>query len=235
MTLAGPAPALLPDIVDRGTGARTAPPRVAGPLSVVQDAPERALAVLEADVPPLDAVVWLSVHLAAVEHVVHPLVARVLDDRAAVAALRSGTVGVQEMLRLLELFVTGDRAVLDEARAVAALVPSVQAQARKERRVLQRLADRLSCDEQRQVAAAYQDALQHAPTRPHPHSPHGARLAALAFHVNAWRDRVMDTLDSRHLPTPRPRREPLRSGRSTRGLLAGTSSAPTMGSGAALP
>ena len=86
--------------------------------------------------------------------------------------------------------------------------------------MLQRLAERLSPDEQRQVTAAYQEALQHAPTRPHPHSPHAGWLGALAFHVNAWRDRIMDTLDSRHLPTPRRHREPVRSGRRARGLLA---------------
>lgn len=188
-------------------------------FSVVEDAPERALALLkDPNAPSLDAIVWLSVHLAAVEHVVYPEVVRVLGDAPAVLALRQGMVRVEQTLRQLELFVTGDIADLDQPRVTATLIKSVEAQARREQLVLQRLAERLSPDEQQHIAASYQDTLQHAPTRPHPHSPHGARLGALAFHINAWRDHVMDTLDSRHLPTPQRHREPLRSARRERGL-----------------
>lgn len=189
-------------------------------LAVVGDVPQQTLAAMRAShTPSLSAVVSLSVHLAAVQHAIVPQVSRVLDDSRAVESLRSGSLGVERRLRVLELYLTGDVTALDKPRAIQALIDAVDAQSQRETRVLQRLAGRLSDDEQRALAEKYMHALLHAPSRPHPNSPHGATLGSLAFHVNSWRDRVMDTLDSRYLPVQRRLREPLRHGRLRRGLM----------------
>jgi hypothetical protein len=55
--------------------------------------------------------------------------------------------------------------------------------------------------------------LEHAPTRPHPHTPHRGVLGAAAFRVDAWRDRVLDTMDGRHVPAPRAPRQSVAPGR----------------------
>ena len=52
-----------------------------------------------------------------------------------------------------------------------------------------------------------------APTRPHPHLPHRGITGAIAFRVDAVRDRVLDTMDSRHVPLPRAPHESRTPGR----------------------
>src|SRR5438034_677374 len=64
-----------------------------------------------------------------------------------------------------------------------------------------------------QLMASYDAALRQAPTRPHPHTPHRGLLGAVAFKVDALRDKVMDTMDGRHVPAPRKERRPVKSGR----------------------
>ncbi len=63
------------------------------------------------------------------------------------------------------------------------------------------------------AALAYQRALEVGPTRPHPHAPHAAVLVTLAYHLNAARDHVLDTLDSRPVPPTAPRRGEVRADR----------------------
>ncbi|HEV7208463.1 MAG TPA: hypothetical protein VGN54_06970 [Mycobacteriales bacterium] len=186
------------------------------PLRALEEARERALALLDdPDVPPLDAVVWLSAHLSAIQHVVHPAVARVLRDEPTLTTLRQSNLEIERALRLLERFHSGDWLAigLDEPAMTRSLVALVTEQAGIEHPLLQRLAEQLSADEQEKIVAAYQHALEHAPTRPHPHSPHGTRLGALAFRVNELRDRIMDTVDSRPIPTPRPHRKLIKPSR----------------------
>lgn len=202
----------------------------ARPLEDIQDARTGALALLDdTGVPPLDAVTWLSAHLSAVQHVLHPAVARVLHDRPAVAALRRSTTLIERSLRLLEQSLAGDAHIpaLDRAAHRQALVASITAQAAAEQVLLDQLARTLPLEEQRRLVEDYQQALEHAPTRPHPHAPHGALLGALAFRVNGWRDRVMDTVDARRVPSPRPVPAPPVHSRWGDYALGGGSSAPT--------
>ena len=181
------------------------------PLQAIEDAHERALeALADPDTPTLDAVVWLSVHLAAVQHVVQPEFSRFFDG-PIVRTFRRGAGRIERTLRTLEQLESGDALVsnVDETRVLHALVAQVGAQADLEHRLLDQLAERLSPDEQRRLVAEYQCALAQAPTRPHPHAPHGPVLGGLAFRVNGPRDHVMDTLDSRHIPTPHRPRKPV--------------------------
>jgi hypothetical protein len=198
-------------------------------LDAIEDAHNRALDLLADPLArPLDAIVWLSAHLSAVQHVVHPAVARVLHNRFDVTQARQGAVAIEHALRQLEQLYSGDAlaAGLNGPRISASLVTLVTEQAAQEHALLRRLAAQLTAEEQERIVVAYEHALEHAPTRPHPHAPHGAPLAALAYYVNARRDRVMDALDSRPVPTPHPARKPPRGGRWSE-YLAGRSSAGT--------
>jgi hypothetical protein len=184
-------------------------------LRAVQDAPHRALDVLaDPHAPLLDAVVWLSAHLSAVHHVVHPELRRRVGATSVDEAVASA-VQLEHLLRELEQQVTGDAlaAHTDQAHLVRSLANELTAHIALERGLLDQLRERLSPKEQRHLAATYQHALAHGPTRPHPHAPHGQALSGLAYRVNSPRDRLMDTLDSRHVPTRRRSRLPVKPSR----------------------
>jgi hypothetical protein len=191
-------------------------------LGAIEDAHNRALDLL-ADplVRPLDAIVWSSAHLSAVQHVVHPAVARVLQNRSEVTQARQGAVAIEHALRQVEQLYSGDALAvgLNGPRTSASLVTLVTEQAAQEHALLRRLAAQLTAEEQERIVVAYEHALERAPNRPHPHAPHGAPLTALAYYLNARRDRVMDALDSSRC-RPRTRRG------SRRGPPAGASTSP---------
>lgn len=177
------------------------------PLQEIEEAGSRVLALLvDPAAPPLDAVTWLSAHLSAVQHVLHPAVDKVLHDTSAVQALRRSTAHTEGALRLLEQSLSGDALVpsLDRQRTRQQLVEATREQTAQEQALLEQLAEQLPVQEQEQLVADYRNALAHAPTRPHPHAPHGAVLGRLAFWVNGFRDRAMDTMDARPVPSPRP-------------------------------
>ena len=191
-------------------------------LTEIEVAHERAFAALDGPSESmLDAVVWLSAHLAAVQHVVRPAASRVLGDAPAIKAMDRGAVRLERTLRSLEQFASGDAlaAGTDAGRLTRELTRSVGAQADREHAILRRLGDVLTPQEQADLVAAYRRALEQAPTRPHPHTPHAGRVGALAFWVNARRDRVMDTLDARHVPTPHRARAQVKTGRWSDYLL----------------
>ncbi len=195
--------------------ALTPAPRDDRPLHVIEDAYEHAFATLaDPQAPQLDAVVWLCVHLSAVQHVVQRELARFLEGRD-VAAFRRRGLQLERTLRTLEQLECRDALVsnVDAGLVLRSLLDQVRAQADHEHRLLLQLAERLSPPEQRRLVADYERAMAHAPTRPHPHAPHGRVLGALAFRINGSRDRIMDTLDSRPTPTPHPPRKPVRSSR----------------------
>ncbi len=184
-------------------------------LRAVEEAPLHALAVLtDPHAPLLDAVVWLSAHLAAVEHVVHPQFRRCVDP-SSVAQQLADADQIEHLLRALEQQLTGDAlaAHIDRKRLVRSFALRLVEYIEEERRLLDLLRSRLTPAEQQLVAASYQHALERGPTRPHPHAPHGRLLGNLAYRVNGPRDRLMDTLDSRHVPTPHPSRRTVKTSR----------------------
>jgi hypothetical protein len=185
------------------------------PLHVIEDAYDHALGALgDEKAPPLDAVVWMCAHLAALEHVVHREMTR-LCNGPDVNASRSGSFQLERTLRTVEQLACGDALTLnvDGETVRRRLVTQLRAQAEREHRLLDRLSACMPVDEQRRLVADYEGALAHAPTRPHPHAPHGRMLGWLAFRLNGPRDRIMDTLDSRPTPTPHRPRKPVKSTR----------------------
>jgi hypothetical protein len=174
-------------------------------LRAVEDAAHQALAVLaDPAAPLLDAVVWVSAHLAAVHHVVNPELCRHLGADS-VDEVVAGAVRLEHILRELEQQLAGDAlaAHSDQAHLVQSLANELTAHVLAEGNLLSQLGERVSPEEQRRLIATFQRALAHGPTRPQPHAPHGRALGGLAFRFNGPRDRLMDTLDSRHVPTRR--------------------------------
>ncbi len=185
------------------------------PLHVIEDAYEHALGALrDEQAPPLDAVVWMCAHLAALQHVMHREMSR-LCDGTDVNAFRRRSFQLERTLRTVEQLACGDALTLnvDADTVRRRLIAQLQAQAEHEHRLLDRLTDAMSGGDQRRLVADYGRALAHAPTRPHPHAPHGRMLGWLAFRLNGPRDRIMDTLDSRPTPTPHRPRKPIKSTR----------------------
>lgn len=193
-------------------------------LAPVEAAHGEALAALaDPSRPPMDAVVWLSVHLASVQRVVQPEVRRTLGSDAA-RRLAAVTRETERAAREVERVHGGDATAvrLNGDDVVDDLREALAAQAGHEQVVLEGLARVLSHEEQRALVVAYLDALEQAPTRPHPHTPHGGASGAVAFRVNAWRDRVLDAMDVRHVPTPRTPEHHLTPGRWGEYLLGVT-------------
>jgi len=184
---------------------------------VVEDAHTQALASLTAETGrPLDAVVWLSAHLAAVAHTIRPVASRRLGEPAA--ALRDITrrdVELERMLRIAERRHSGDAlaAGLDTEQLRLSMLERLHAHAETEHARLAALSEALSVEEERSLAEAYLDALVKAPTRPHPHLPHHGVVGAIAYRVEAVRDHLLDTMDGRHVPLPRATHEPRTHGR----------------------
>ena len=163
---------------------------------VVEHAHDEARTGLDGDrAGLLDAIAWLSAHLAAVAHAVHPVAVRRLPDgRFRVAALRRAERPLHRMLWLLDRRLTGD------ARTARSSVPHLLEHLRAqvavheelEHALLADLVASLDAETLGRLTSSYADALAVAPTRPHPHS--------LGFHVDGALDGLRNTLDGRHAP-----------------------------------
>lgn len=185
--------------------------------ATIEAAHERALVALtDPDARPFDGVVWLSAHLAAVEHVVTPLVDRYVDrDAADRRADRQVTRSMQRLLRALEQLAAADanapRARADDLRV--RLLSLLTQHAAGEHLLVEQLARVLGPERTAAVAERYEHAVQHGPTRPHPHQPRLRPLEPVIFAVDRLRDHVLDVLDARHVPIPVPRRQRSRTGK----------------------
>lgn len=161
--------------------------------------------------PALDAVAWLSAHLAAVDHVIHP-VARGIRPGTAAVLRRQRAVDhhLHDALWLLDRRLTGD---VNTARTpVETMLTGVRARLAEhvavERELLEAVTSVLPEGLQRDLADRLAGAMLRAPTRPHPFTPHVGLGGRLAFVVDGLLDRVRDGLDSRPVPTPTRARTP---------------------------
>lgn len=155
---------------------------------------------------PMEAVAWLASHLAAVDRVVYPVAAqRLTGGRLLVRQQRRAAHELQHLLRLLEQALAGDAWAghVDTERLLGRLRQQVDRHAAGEHEVLSRLAGVLSGVEQQYLVRRFDECVQRAPTRPHLVVPHAGPLGALAFRLDALRDRILDAMDGRHTPTPR--------------------------------
>lgn len=193
------------------------------PVAVVTDANRRAASTLRtADADPLDAVAWASAHLAALERTLVPLARRTGGEaRTEVAEIRRLGRRLHLELRRLEQRSSGDALIArTDPRALRArVVERLEEFTVAETAMLTGLFAGLGADVTAVAVAAYSKSLAVAPTRPHPHTPHRGLLGAVAFRVEALRDRVLNTMDGRHVPVPRPRRPVREPGRWGQYLL----------------
>ena len=170
------------------------------------DAAVRALTDPRQD--PLDAVAWISAHVAVSERVLYRAVRRARRDRRGI--IRTQCAIDRELLHAtwqLDRGLTGDvhNAALPTARLLDAVRRHLDEHVTGERRLLDLIGD---LDEQmvRRVHDDLTRAIIHAPTRPHPSTPTAAASTAVAFRIGAAIDRIRDALDARHVPVPRRQR-----------------------------
>ena len=171
----------------------------------VETAHEQALGALAGPTTdPLAAVAWCSVHLAAVDSVLHPAAVRQLPGgRKQVARLRTVDRLLQQAVCRLDRRMTGDVHLVDQPVAVFEQEARrrLEAHVEAERAVLAALVEVLEDGEQQALAERLQAATAAAPTRPHPHNRH-TPLGGLVTRVDATVDRIRDLMDNRVVPTP---------------------------------
>jgi hypothetical protein len=153
----------------------------------------------------MDAVVWLSAHLTAMEHVVYPFVRTNLPtDREQLDEQRRLNRRMQRTLRFLEQQWAGDALARPDPghRLQSRLTVLLAEHEEGEEALLARLSD-ITDEAAHDLAERYDHAIGHGPTRPHPHGPHRGRAGRLTYAFDAVRDHILDVLDSRHIPLPR--------------------------------
>jgi hypothetical protein len=159
----------------------------------------------------LEAVVWLSAHIAAFEHAIYPVAKRRLPEGAkALDQDREVVARLNRTLRITERLHSGDvlAANLSSQLLRERLSELVAEYRDAQLRIVGDLEKALDPAELSYLATSYADALAHAPTRPHPHLHN-----ALMFRLDALRDKILDTMDGRHVPVPRVARRKIIPGR----------------------
>jgi hypothetical protein len=182
------------------------------------------------DAPVMDAVVWLSAHLTAMEHVVYPVMATLLTDHQKdLDRQRAASRRMHRGLRLLEQRCAGDGLIRIDSLGGRPdrLLVMMDEHAASERELLARLVEALDEQATSSLAVRYDDAVRHGPTRPHPHGPHRGQLGRLTYAFDAVRDHLLDILDSRHVPLPKDAPRQRKVGRWGRYLLGGIDPDPT--------
>lgn len=198
----------------------------ADPLSsTLEHAHSKATQALDGDGRErLDAVGWLSAHLAAMDRVLLPEVERHLPDgRRRAAAARSLAHRLHETLWMVDHRLTGDARTdrVPVASVMLRLREDLDRHALAEHTLVDALAGVLDDEAVAQLAGRLRRATEQAPTRPHPMTPHRRGTRTFTFWVASLVDRWRDMLDSRHTPTRRPRRIPRPPGRWGAYLLGG--------------
>jgi hypothetical protein len=193
--------------------------------ALVRQPHHEALAALEGpDADVLRAVSWTAAHLAAVGLVLHPAVARHLPDgRQRTRAARRVDHHLHNALWELDRQATGDVQVagVPPQELVEDLRAALAAHERCEQADVAALAQALSDEQQHDLAERLGSAMLHAPSRPHPDTPHrGGPLSRVAFWLDAGVDAARDLMDNRILSVPRAVRPRRRGGRWAAYLMA---------------
>lgn len=184
------------------------PPQERELLTDLEHAHSHALAALDDPAAnSLAAVTWSSAHLAAAERALYPVAARALDHgRVRVREQRALDQDLQHQLWRLDRRLTGDvhlrMAPIDELEDAVRV--GLREHADGEHALVDGLRRELAPEQQRELAERLAQALVRAPTRPHPHTPHGAWTGGLGFWFGGLVDRQRDVMDSRSVPTPHP-------------------------------
>jgi hypothetical protein len=150
----------------------------------------------------------LSRHLAAVEDVVYPEVRKRFENGRAIAAEQIHLARQMELvMRMIEGSFYGDAYSIAVPRVVLweDMAAQLDEHAQAEQEIISRLGEALDGNQQEALAASFAKAVERAPTRPHPYSPHSAVLGRLSHRLWALADRAMDTMDGRIIPTQPPK------------------------------
>jgi hypothetical protein len=79
----------------------------------------------------------------------------------------------------------------------------LQEYSRGELEIARQLDAQLEPDQQQALMKSLADAMERAPTRPHPYTPHTRGLARLMFRIDSLWDRAFDAMDNRTVPSRR--------------------------------
>lgn len=149
----------------------------------------------------LDVVSWLSAHVAAFEHTIYPVAKRRLTDgRSLLEEDRNLVSKLTHLLRTVERVHSGDvlASNVSPQGLRERLMALVEQHSALQGRIVDAIDHALDPAETASLARDYAEALAHAPTRPHPHLH-----SRLLYRIDALRDHILDTMDSRHVPFPR--------------------------------
>jgi hypothetical protein len=152
--------------------------------------------------PLLDAVWWLSTHLAAADRVLYRELWKMRENRAVITTQRRLARGTESALWDVERRLTGDGRLAGHAiePLAAQLRTLVHEYTVGERQLLQRLSDSASENQLSRLARRYAAAISQAPTRPHPLAQRTRALRRFFFRLVGRIDHLRDALDSRHVP-----------------------------------
>jgi hypothetical protein len=184
---------------------------------VVEAAHQRALTALrEPTLPSMDAVAWLSAHLAATNHVIYPaVVASLPEGRRQVREQRRVSRHLFALLRTVEKHHAGDGGTDPRAlaRSRGALLATLDEHSSAEHELLTALEAELGAHSSQVLAGKYELAFKEAPTRPHPYVPQAGPFGKAAYALDRARDHVLDTMDGRRSPVPHRLRAHVSPGR----------------------
>jgi len=179
-----------PVTAERTTGPATAFFTGCAGLDALTDTPARHA----------DAVAWLSAHLATLTTVVIPVARHALSTEGTLLTRHQRHVhAVEHDLRRLHGRLSGDSAMahLSVEHVHADLLEHLRAQRDAQLQVATRLQATLPADAWSELVGRYTRQGLRAPTRPHPHLPHGRIGGPVAQHLTRAADRLLDVLDSR--------------------------------------
>jgi hypothetical protein len=150
----------------------------------------------------VDAIVWVSAHLAVSYRLLHREAAKVAGLEDLLAQQRRIDRRLERAARILERRHAGDGLVagLDPRRLRRELLVAIEDHVAGEQLLLERLHGAWPVEHAAEMCASYARLLAGSPTRPHPHMPRRGAAGRVAYRLEAWRDHVLDTLDSRHIP-----------------------------------
>lgn len=148
----------------------------------------------------------LSRHLAAVEDVVFPEARRRLPEGPRLVAQHVRlSRALERTMRALEGSFYGDAYYPADVRDLLwdRMNQLLRLHDATERDLIHALGRQLDPRDERKLGQRFTSAVQSAPTRPHPYSPHSTWLSPAQHRLWAIADRAMDSMDNRIIPNVR--------------------------------
>ncbi len=142
------------------------------------------------------------------EQATYPAARRLLPEAKPVAReYVSDARGIEQTMRHLLASMYGEVHDVDTPRRElwSELADRMDAHLLADEKLAAAVEEQLPTSEQHVLAAAYRTSFGHAPTRPHPYSPHASALGRVSNRFWSLADRALDVMDNREVPQrPRP-------------------------------